>query len=658
MSALRDLYVGITLDDRASRPLRLVDREVDNVRDGFASMNREIDDSSNSFNRMGSSGRRAMGRVEESVEDATDEMSGFSRALNGIGSNFGDLTRKASNFSKISSLIATGLGGVVAAGAPAVAGVGALGASFASAGIGAAAFGAVATSAIGKVVESSEEVAKIEAKIANADSAEKRIEAQKELSALYANMSKEQEGALKGLQKFKSFWSDFTKQFETPIFKAFGKSLTLAQNVLKGFAPTITKVSGVVNQLFTEMNDAAKSGGMKDFFSWLEGNAAGSLYNFAHIAGNAFAGIFNLFQAFSPLMVSVEEGLYSATKSFKDWSSSLSGSTGFQQFIDYVKTNGPTLVSTLGNVGGIIGDVTKALAPLGTIVLNAANEFTNFIQTSETIQAIFDGIASFGTMIQENWGPVKEIVIGATTAFVAFKGIMAGMTIIGAINTLMTAWKAGTVAQTLAQWGLNTAMLANPITWVVAGIASLIAIGVLLWRNWDTVKAKAGELWDYTKSVFGKFSAYILEKLKPVISFFTKLKDTWDSFKSSISNFKMPKIGLPKWMGGNGLIQTDGSHATGLERVPYDGYTATVHEDEAILTAKQSNALRDAGILKSNSGKPALDMQASSSDGGQVETQQSSPVFQFYIGGENSKDIAQEVRKEVENIFAGLNLST
>lgn len=36
-------------------------------------------------------------------------------------------------------------------------------------------------------------------------------------------------------------------------------------------------------------------------------------------------------------------------------------------------------------------------------------------------------------------------------------------------------------------WSFTTALLANPITWIIIGIVALIAALVLLWQNWDTV---------------------------------------------------------------------------------------------------------------------------------------------------------------------------
>ena len=62
---------------------------------------------------------------------------------------------------------------------------------------------------------------------------------------------------------------------------------------------------------------------------------------------------------------------------------------------------------------------------------------------------------------------------------------------------------AATGAATAAQTGLNAAMSANPVGAVILLIEGAIAVGVLLYKNWDTVKAKAGEVWNSTKTAFG-----------------------------------------------------------------------------------------------------------------------------------------------------------
>ena len=104
--------------------------------------------------------------------------------------------------------------------------------------------------------------------------------------------------------------------------------------------------------------------------------------------------------------------------------------------------------------------------------------------------------------------------------------------------------------------------------------------------------------------------------VKPILETMVKMFDAisgaiewatkkFKQFSDFASNFKMPKIGLPKWMGGKGLIQVPG-HATGLSSVPYDNYIARLHKDETVLRADQARALEQAGILDRSGHTPRI----------------------------------------------------
>lgn len=77
----------------------------------------------------------------------------------------------------------------------------------------------------------------------------------------------------------------------------------------------------------------------------------------------------------------------------------------------------------------------------------------------------------------------------------------------GIIKTVLTmtgvlgGQAAATGTATVAQTGLNAAMTANPIGAVILAIETLIAVGVLLYKNWDTIKAGAQSLWNKFKDV-------------------------------------------------------------------------------------------------------------------------------------------------------------
>lgn len=506
-------------------------------------------------------------------------------------------TQQMKRTTSMLSVGVTGLGAAMSTtSAVGVAAVGALGASFAAAGAGAVAYGVVATSALTKVFDASTELEKIQDKIAKADNAKERAAGQKELAALYKGMSTAQKGALKDLTQFKGFWSNFTKQFEKPIFKSFSEGLDATQNIFTKLTPTISNTAAVVTELMQSFNKSLDSASASKFFDWLNTNASESLYNFAQMAGNTLAGVGNLLQAFAPLGASFEESLVRMTQRFKEWSASMSQSQGFKTFIDYVKTNGPTLWNILTNVANTIVNVGVALAPLGSAVLKVAEGLTSFISKASSS---------------------KEVVLGLVAGFAALK---TGLAIAGAVNALPKAWalyRAGATAAALAQLGLNAAMLMSPTTWVIAGIAALIAIGVALVRNWDTVKAKAQQLW----SKFGSLITKILAFSGPIgalIAGGIKLCQNWDKIKSKASSvfgavgdwidgvkskfngfvsavksfkmpsFKMPSIGSVKAGMGQSKSSSKKKHYHGLSRVPYNGYQAILHKNERVLTAKEN----------------------------------------------------------------------
>lgn len=388
-----------------------------------------------------SSAQRQISRLEEKTEDARDKMAKMSTT-----------TLKA--VSAVSA-ITNALGGVTAMTAPVVAGVGAVGASFAAAGAGAVAYGLVATAALRKVFDAADEVKKAEDKIASADTAEERKKAQQELAAVYADMSKAQQGALKNLQSFKKYWKGFVTSFEEPIFKGFATSLSIAKQGLELMKPTIHNVSGAVNGLLKDMQTNLGSKDMKNIFNWISESAAGSLVALMKTIGHTTQGLFSLLQAFAPITASVESGMVGAARGFSQWAASLSKSEGFKTFIEYAKQNTPTFLSLLGNLGGILGGVIKQVAPLGPAVLTGLDALTGLISKAlnagiaiksfaQVIQEMvtgstgqFDSLRSRVTSVLQNIAPTFR-ALGAQ-ALSAFRGIASVAT--QAFMTLYAFWK-------------------------------------------------------------------------------------------------------------------------------------------------------------------------------------------------------------------------
>lgn len=124
-----------------------------------------------------------------------------------------------------------------------------------------------------------------------------------------------------------------------------------------------------------------------------------------------------------------------------------------------------------------------------------------------------------------------------TLAVSAGKTAVRGFTLLG-----QAALRAGTYIMTTvvpAVVSFTAALLANPITWVVAGIMLLIAALYLLYKNWDTVKEGAQALWDALVSIFSGavdwfksvFDGIVDAIAGPFLAAFDKVKSGWNTLK-------------------------------------------------------------------------------------------------------------------------------
>lgn len=187
----------------------------------------------------------------------------------------------------------------------------------------------------------------------------------------------------------------------------------------------------------------------------------------------------------------------------------------------------------------------SALTPLMPIIRNAANSMAKWISSlkpsqitafSETVTGAFktawDTMKNVFGFISGNWGAISTTFLSLAAGAVTLKAGLTGLTIVSTVTKLMRAYREATMAATLAEMGLNTALLANPFTWVVAGAAAVVAAGVALYRNWDTVKRKTVELWNK----LGPFKSVLLSLLGPfgsIIAIGVTLYKNWDKIKAT-----------------------------------------------------------------------------------------------------------------------------
>ena len=162
---------------------------------------------------------------------------------------------------------------------------------------------------------------------------------------------------------------------------------------------------------------------------------------------------------------------------------------------------------------------------------------TVFEAIGKIIEKIAPGVADFvdqlanGDIDTEQWESLGE-AIAAIAAVVL--GVVAVMKVFAAVQAIV-----------------NAVMMASPITGIILATVALIAIIVLLVKNWDKVKAAFLKAWEAIKAALGKVIDFfkgiwdgIVAVFNSVVSWFGGIfTSAWEAIKGAFSS-------VVEWFGG------------------------------------------------------------------------------------------------------------
>ena len=203
------------------------------------------------------------------------------------------------------------------------------------------------------------------------------------------------------------------------------------------------------------------------------------------------------------------------------------------------------------NIVGVWKKIKQAIGYIGEGIRNVVVPIFEGIRTAavvafeeiqQAVAKVAPGISQFfkelssGKVDKKKWTDIGEsigrIAVGVVAVIAAVKGISA---IFGVITTVISVVKAvisviklafvvaKSIITVIKVVGAVISVLASAFGPVILAIAAAIAIGVLLWKNWDKIREAAGNLLEGIKTTIGNVRDAIVTGIQAAIDWITSL---------------------------------------------------------------------------------------------------------------------------------------
>lgn len=339
---------------------------------------------------------------------------------------------------------------------------------------------------------------------------------------------------------------------ETVADKVNDKFTKMFENILKYVEPTLKALKKLYNEGLSRLGNFAW-GALKDFYNgflvpvgkWVMGKGLPEFINALNDGlmnvnfDKIRAALNDLWKALTPFAINVGEGL------LWFWKNVLVplGTWTANEVV-------PRFLTTLSTAIKIVNSILTALQPLfqwfWDSVLQPLAQWTGGI-----FLTVWDGINNvlqkFADWCSANPEIIQTVAIVIASFFAAWKitefvSMAAGFitTLVNIIGSIHSA--AGALSLVKAGISALVGALGGPFT---IAIAAAIAVGVLLWKNWDTVKEKCAQLrdWVVAKTVALKDGAVVafhtlVENIKEAMKAIVNcVKEKWEKVKTKFSEF-------------------------------------------------------------------------------------------------------------------------
>lgn len=384
-------------------------------------------------------------------------------------------------------------------------GLGAVASLFGTAGIAAAGFGALAFSTFVKTTEKANDLEQAHLK-ANAaliaGDTKGYAKAMAMVQAIMESMTEEERQAVVAINDLKDAWREMEDKMTPTNLRLIAETTNFLRNTMTRLFPSFQGVGESFVGMMKWMNQAIEQGKADKFFDHMNTFAVPMFEKVMKSAGNILSAFGGIMVAFTPLGMQLGDGMVDLTKKFADWAWGLQSNPAFQDFVKQVQESTPVIMDFIGQIVLTLWDLVQGLYPVSLQIIEMTTRFLEWARESGALDAVLKIINDTVTFFLDNLDLLAPIIAGVTAgviaANIAFKAMMIVRSLATGVELLATMLglqRTATAAAAVSQWALNGAMWANPIGIVIGLIVALIAVGVLLYQNWDEITKWCQEMW-------------------------------------------------------------------------------------------------------------------------------------------------------------------
>ena len=181
-------------------------------------------------------------------------------------------------------------------------------------------------------------------------------------------------------------------------------------------------------------------------------------------------------------------------------------------------------------MGGFGGSIEKLKSSLDVLMTSLGQLMAQYLTpVIEKVQSVIDNFMALDDETKDHIIKIAGIVAAVGPVLLIIGKVVSG---IGSIISIASALIAAISA------------ISAPVLIVIGVITALIAIGVLLYKNWDTIKEKASELWENLKQ---KFEIIKLAFTMTCDAIKTKITETFTAIKDKIANSQIGQAASKVW---------------------------------------------------------------------------------------------------------------